>query len=94
MNGGEGMGEIRANAQQLGIPEEGEWLIREIEPLKKLFSHNPEKVEGFLGKITIERNAQIVKKSYFIPFSKRATVQIEINRISENDVIELPSTPY
>lgn len=90
------MEEVRENTQQLGMQEEEEegQLIREIEQFKNVFSNNPGKAKCLLGHIKVEQNAPVVKKSYPIPFSKRAVVQKEIDRMLDNGIIELSSSPY
>lgn len=90
----EKMEEVRSNALNLGIPEEGEKLIKEIESFRDVFSDQPGRARNFIGKINVEPNTPIIKKSYPIPFSKRLAVQEEINRMLTNNVIERSNSPY
>lgn len=56
--------------KKLGTVEGEEQLLEVLQRFRNVFSDTPGKIKNFVGKIIVEPNAPIVKKSYPIPFSK------------------------
>lgn len=71
-----------------GKEYEKEKVTEVLEKYKAIFLDKPGKVEGFLRHIEVQMDKHRVQKSYLVPYNKRETVQKEIERMLQEDIIE------
>ena len=61
---------------------------------RHVFSDTPGKVKNFQCEIKVKEQAEFKRKSYPIAFSLKEVVRLEIQRLIEDDIIELSNSPY
>ena len=71
-----------------------EKLIQIYNRYKHVFSDTPGKVKNFQCEIKFKEQTEFKRISYPIAFSLKESVRLEIQRLIENDIIELSNSPY
>jgi hypothetical protein len=74
--------------------KEKESLLQIFSQFWHIFSSRPGLARGVQCKIKVIDESPFVRKSYPVPFSKRGTVDAEINRMLQLGVIERSSSPF
>ena len=69
-------------------------LIKIYNNYRHIFSDTPGKVKNFQCEIKFKENVEFKRKSYPIAFSLKEAVRLEIQRLIEDDIIELSNSPF
>ena len=73
---------------------QAEDLIKIYNQYRHIFSDAPGKVKDYQYQIIFKEPVDFKKKSYPIAYSQRNAVKAEVNRMMEEDIIELSQSPY
>lgn len=61
---------------------------------KEVFSDEPGCVSGYTAKLNVKSEVPYIGKSYPVPFSKRKSVEEELEKLKEADIIEESNSPF
>ena len=74
--------------------EQREKLIQIYNRYRHVFSDTPGKIKNFRCELKFKDQTEFKRKSYPIAFSLKEAVRQEIQRLIENDIIEISNSPY
>ena len=81
------------NSQEVTC-EQRERLIEIYYQYRHIFSDTPGKIKNFQCELKFKEHTEFKRKSYPIAFSLKEAVREEIQRLIENDIIEISNSPY